>query len=233
MKTQGSASAINFYERLGVASSATTAEIHTAYRARMSQYHPDHNNSRDAGAVAVLINEAWETLGDAERRHQYDANGSITEDARQQTHSQPVDGSRTSSASRPVDPRNAPTIVDWVRWTWRIDPGPLSVKPDAARRAGAVILLAIVDWAWWMWWRDSRGYWYFPVRLVFLHLIVCWTLLKVAVARCKRRSTDGHEPWVCPECGRHVPSYVGTCRCGLKRPHTDGSAGNADMNDLT
>ena len=59
----------SLYERLGVASTATAAEIRTAYRRLARAAHPDHAGS--AREMAVL-NEAWHVLGDPARRAAYD-----------------------------------------------------------------------------------------------------------------------------------------------------------------
>ena len=64
---------INYYDILGVDSTASIDEIRAAYRARISQYHPDKNRSTHANAIAALINEAGEVLGTPERRRRYDA----------------------------------------------------------------------------------------------------------------------------------------------------------------
>ncbi len=66
-------SQINYYEVLGVPATATVHEIRTAYHTRISRYHPDRNSSKQATAVAVLLNAAWEKLGDPECRRRYDS----------------------------------------------------------------------------------------------------------------------------------------------------------------
>lgn len=62
------------YQRLGVAPHATHDEIRRAYRRLAQRHHPDANPGapEEARALMVEINEAWEVLGDAERRRVYD-----------------------------------------------------------------------------------------------------------------------------------------------------------------
>jgi hypothetical protein len=64
---------VNYYEILGVARTAGTAEIRTAYRARIGHYHPDRNQSGHATAIAALLNEAWSVLSDPDKRRRYDS----------------------------------------------------------------------------------------------------------------------------------------------------------------
>lgn len=68
----------NYYAILSVASNATPEEIRTAYRARIAAVHPDRNPSAHAHVMAVLINKAWEVLGDSEQRRHYDATMGFT-----------------------------------------------------------------------------------------------------------------------------------------------------------
>lgn len=63
----------NYYEILGVDSKATQAEIKTAYRKLVKQYHPDlHPNDPAAAAKFKEINEANEVLSDEQKRAAYD-----------------------------------------------------------------------------------------------------------------------------------------------------------------
>jgi molecular chaperone DnaJ len=67
------APAKDYYHILGVASSATPAEIKKAYRRLAKQYHPDARPGDAATAERFKeINEAYSVLSDAEKRKQYD-----------------------------------------------------------------------------------------------------------------------------------------------------------------
>ena len=65
-------SEVTHYDTLGVARSATAAEIRDAYRRLARRHHPDRGAERDAAAMAA-INEAYRVLGDPGRRAAYDA----------------------------------------------------------------------------------------------------------------------------------------------------------------
>ncbi len=62
----------DFYAVLGVGFDATEAELRSAWRTAVKQWHPDRNRSPEAHGMMTRINEAWEVLGDAERRAEYD-----------------------------------------------------------------------------------------------------------------------------------------------------------------
>lgn len=65
---------MNHYERLEVAPDATEQTIKAAYRRLAKRYHPDVNGgSREAEAIFKQVQQAYEVLGDAEARRQYDA----------------------------------------------------------------------------------------------------------------------------------------------------------------
>ncbi|PLW70609.1 DnaJ C-terminal domain-containing protein [Pseudohalioglobus lutimaris] len=62
----------DYYEILGVAPDAETAEIKSAYRKLARKYHPDLNAEKDAEANFKEVAEAWEVLKDKDRRAEYD-----------------------------------------------------------------------------------------------------------------------------------------------------------------
>lgn len=64
-----------FYERLGVDKSASQDEIKKAYRKLSKKYHPDINHEEGAEAKYKEIQEAYETLGDEQKRAMYDQYG--------------------------------------------------------------------------------------------------------------------------------------------------------------
>jgi molecular chaperone DnaJ len=67
----------DYYKVLGVDKKASQEDIKKAYRKLARQYHPDTN--KDAGAEERFkqISEAYDTLGDPEKRKKYDRGGSI------------------------------------------------------------------------------------------------------------------------------------------------------------
>lgn len=64
------------YEILGVARTASADEIKRAYRRLAKQFHPDHNpGDKSAERRFKEVQAAYEVLGDADRRQQYDRFG--------------------------------------------------------------------------------------------------------------------------------------------------------------
>ncbi len=66
----------DYYEILGVARDASASAIKSAYRKLARKYHPDVNKSSDAQEKFKDINEAYEVLGDENKRKRYDQLGS-------------------------------------------------------------------------------------------------------------------------------------------------------------
>ncbi len=66
----------DYYEILGVKRDETQANIKSAYRKLARKYHPDVNKEKGAAEKFKDINEAYEVLGDPQKRARYDQLGS-------------------------------------------------------------------------------------------------------------------------------------------------------------
>ncbi len=62
----------DYYDILGVAADADKADIKKAYRRLARKYHPDVSTEHDAADRFKEVSEAWEVLGNDERRAEYD-----------------------------------------------------------------------------------------------------------------------------------------------------------------
>src|SRR5215813_8648954 len=66
----------DYYSTLGVAKTATEKEIKQAFRKLARKYHPDVNpGDKTAESKFKELNEAYEVLGDPEKRKKYDELG--------------------------------------------------------------------------------------------------------------------------------------------------------------
>ena len=76
MSYQQQAMDIDYYETLGVSSNASMEEIKKAYRKLALKYHPDRNpDNKEAEEKFKVATEAYEVLGDLEKRKIYDRYG--------------------------------------------------------------------------------------------------------------------------------------------------------------
>jgi DnaJ-class molecular chaperone len=61
----------DYYAILGVPETASPEEVQEAYRRLAKRYHPDRSGA-DTASQFRAVQEAWETLGNPERRREYD-----------------------------------------------------------------------------------------------------------------------------------------------------------------
>ena len=67
---------IDYYKILGVDRNIPQKDVRAAYRKRAKQFHPDlHPNDPKAKAKFQALSEAFEVIGDPEKRAKYDKYG--------------------------------------------------------------------------------------------------------------------------------------------------------------
>ena len=63
---------MDYYKILNVSPNASESEIKKSYRSLSFKYHPDKNPDPSVAEQYKLINEAYETLNDPQKKLQYD-----------------------------------------------------------------------------------------------------------------------------------------------------------------
>ena len=132
MATRGRSEDGGLYGRLNVAPGASPAEISQAYRRLAQAFHPDtHPADADAPGRFRAITEAYEVLGDPQRRARYDRS----------RHQAPRPSFRPAARPGPARSVPAPATIVFIepagrRWptdtatpTDPRDPAPLVVGP--------------------------------------------------------------------------------------------------------
>ena len=74
----------DFYKILGVSKNASESDIKKAYFNLAKKYHPDVNKAANAKDKFSEISQAYETLGDSEKKRVYDSTG-MTGDEQEQS----------------------------------------------------------------------------------------------------------------------------------------------------
>jgi len=72
----------DYYEVLGVTKTSSSDEIKNQYRKLALKFHPDRNQSKDAGEHFKEISEAYAVLSDSEKKQTYDQHGHAGVDGR-------------------------------------------------------------------------------------------------------------------------------------------------------
>ncbi|HNY21122.1 MAG TPA: J domain-containing protein [Treponemataceae bacterium] len=104
----------DFYEILGVSRDATPEQIKKVYRELALKYHPDRNQGNPAAEERFkLVNEAYSTLSDPDKKARYDNGGYTADDPFRQ----PRGDSQTAGAENPYGQ---------YTWTWYSGSGPFT-----------------------------------------------------------------------------------------------------------
>lgn len=90
----------DYYKTLGVARTATAAELKQAFRKLARKYHPDVTKNKNTGEAKFKeINEAYEVLRDPDKRQKYDQLGEHWNQERPPPHTYPPQGTAATGFS--------------------------------------------------------------------------------------------------------------------------------------
>ena len=95
---------IDYYKILGVDKNIAQKDVRAAYKKRAKQFHPDlHPNDPKAKAKFQALNEAFDVIGDHEKRRKYDQYGARWKDMDQAQSSGGFRGWGGSGGASPFD----------------------------------------------------------------------------------------------------------------------------------
>ena len=122
------------YRILGIGRNATSGDIKSAYRKLVLAHHPDKSPSKQSAEIFLRATEAYEVLGDGDRRKHYD--GSL--DFEKRHASQPRPQTQTRPQPSPQQTRTATKVstvaADVTKLTLIFTRGQYSESESLARQ---------------------------------------------------------------------------------------------------
>jgi hypothetical protein len=141
----------SYYELLGVSPTAATPEIHSAYRALAVRFHPDVNPVENAEQLTMLLNLAWETLKDEERRKAYDASLPVPVGVAVDEPVEPIklpQCERCGAETPTLSVARFTYVLSIIVWSFRRAIEGVMCDPCRSKSAGRAALLTVV-FGWW------------------------------------------------------------------------------------
>ena len=107
---------INHYKILGITEGASQAQVKQAYRQLAKQFHPDSHNQGATHEKIASVNAAYEVLGDASARRQYDLERQLlAKKKRRERTSRTVDSQNQYRQRKKHGMADSTTIEQWLR----------------------------------------------------------------------------------------------------------------------
>jgi hypothetical protein len=162
---------VNPYKILQVDPDAEQEIIEAAYRRLVAKYHPDRNDSPEAGALLRDLNAAYELVREPERRARFDREWADRRPAPHASHPPPGDDGEDETPNRVVlnvlvagavltllvyQPRLGATLVGlsaitWLAWKYAL------ITAVVGRVVFAVVVLVVLGLGVHYWLRERRA----------------------------------------------------------------------------
>lgn len=124
------------YRILGIGRNATSGDIKSAYRKLVLAHHPDKSPSKQSAEIFLRATEAYEVLGDGDRRKHYD--GSLDFEKRHASQPRPQTQTQTRPQPSPQQTRTATKVstvaADVTKLTLIFTRGQYSESESLARQ---------------------------------------------------------------------------------------------------